>query len=96
MAIVLHLSFPTASPEPTFRCQISLDKQKQPPYTSTQQKQLLIQYPSAEKCDEILAGGITAPVFTGEEKDRTKSAIFHRHLLGKIEGEMTETFATRP
>jgi len=44
---------------------------------------------------EGVAEGITAPVFTGEEKDRTKSAIFHRHLPGKIEGEMTETFATR-
>jgi len=45
------LPFPTASPEPTFRCQISLDKQKQPPYTSTQQKQLLIQKNLKQKND---------------------------------------------
>jgi hypothetical protein len=42
-----------------------------------------------------VAEGIATPVFTGEKTDRTKSAIFHRHLLGKIEREMAEPFATR-
>jgi hypothetical protein len=43
---------------------------------------------------EGVAEGITPPVFAGEETDRTKSAIFHQHLLGKMDREMAETFAT--
>jgi hypothetical protein len=38
----IFLSFPTASPSPSFRCKISFDKQKQPSYTSTHRKQYLI------------------------------------------------------
>jgi len=40
---VYAVNFPIASPVPAFRCKISLDKQKQPPYTSTPRKQCLIQ-----------------------------------------------------
>jgi len=35
---------------------------------------------------EGVAEGITAPILTGKKTNRTKSAIFHRHLLGKREG----------
>jgi hypothetical protein len=38
-----HLPFPTAPPAPAFRCQLSLDMQKQPPYSLTSRKQCLIQ-----------------------------------------------------
>jgi hypothetical protein len=44
---------------------------------------------------EGVAEWITAPVFTGEKKDWAKSAIFHRHLLGRIEREVAESFAAR-
>ena len=42
-ATVAPPPFPTAAPAPAFRCQISLDMQKQPPYSSTPRKQCLIQ-----------------------------------------------------
>ena len=38
----LHIPLPITSPAPVFRCEISLDKQKQPPYTSGHRKQCLI------------------------------------------------------
>jgi len=40
----LHLPFPTTSLAPVFRCQLFLDKQKQPPYTSIIESDALSTY----------------------------------------------------